>query len=213
MSYDICLKDQITGETLELDEAHHMRGGTFTYAVGGMREAPPTRICNSCGRSEEESPFLKDHRYRKCAACANDVRNAGARLPAKLCGRCGVTRLGSEFPRPRDRICRVCVSKRITAHQKASLKVRAYMQAYSLKRLYGLDPGEYEAMLHQQGGVCAVCQKPPRGKYRLRVDHDHATGAVRGLLCNPCNSGMGRLGDDPERLRVAAAYIELAAVR
>lgn len=37
MSYDICLKDQITGETLELDEAHHMRGGT--YAVGGMRKA------------------------------------------------------------------------------------------------------------------------------------------------------------------------------
>lgn len=61
MSYDICLKDQITGETLELDEAHHMRGGT--YAVGGMRSAHLNVTYNYAGhysRVFESLPVPRD---------------------------------------------------------------------------------------------------------------------------------------------------------
>lgn len=40
------------------------------------------------------------------------------------------------------------------------------------------------------------------------LDHDHASGAVRGLLCSACNTGMGLLGDNPNLLRIAAQYLE-----
>ncbi|MGK5113258.1 endonuclease VII domain-containing protein [Geodermatophilus sp. CPCC 205506] len=59
-------------------------------------------------------------------------------------------------------------------------------------------------MLQDQGGVCAICQVAPA----VHVDHDHATGAVRALLCFTCNGGLGQFRDDPYLLRVAAFYVE-----
>lgn len=72
--------------------------------------------------------------------------------------------------------------------------------------VYGLTPEAYTEMLERQEGVCAVCRKPP-GRRRLNVDHNHATGAVRGLLCPSCNRGIGLLGDDLDRLMDAVAYL------
>lgn len=85
-----------------------------------------------------------------------------------------------------------------------------------LTKKYGISIEVYNEMLEEQGGVCAICQSPEsattRGTVRaLCVDHDHATGAVRALLCNSCNSALGQAGDDPERLRAMAEYIELYA--
>lgn len=54
--------------------------------------------------------------------------------------------------------------------------------------------------------MCAVCGKPPT-EQRLSVDHSHETGEVRGLLCNNCNSGIGRFKDNPETLVAAAVYL------
>lgn len=63
---------------------------------------------------------------------------------------------------------------------------------YYYARAYGFQAGEYERRLQEQGGVCAVCDQPPK-KYRLSVDHDHVTGKVRGLLCNNCNRALPRV--------------------
>jgi len=76
-----------------------------------------------------------------------------------------------------------------------------------LKR-YGLTPPDYAAMLKQQSGRCAICEEPERANRRLSVDHCHANGQVRGLLCRDCNVGIGALGDDPDVLRRAAEYLE-----
>jgi len=73
---------------------------------------------------------------------------------------------------------------------------------------YGIDEATYEALLRSQGGVCAICRQPESQPQPLCVDHDHATGRVRGLLCSACNAGLGHYGDDPNRLRAAATYLD-----
>ncbi len=79
---------------------------------------------------------------------------------------------------------------------------------YNRRLTYGLEPEQYTAMLESQGGVCAICGRPP-AKKSLEVDHDHKSGKVRGLLCWRCNSRLlSAAGVDPARLRRAALYLE-----
>ncbi len=61
-----------------------------------------------------------------------------------------------------------------------------------IERTYGLDQATYDRLLRWQGGRCFICGKYPRGRRRLAVDHDHATGAVRGLLCANDEWGCNR---------------------
>lgn len=80
-----------------------------------------------------------------------------------------------------------------------------------LKRKFGISLNHYEAMLSSQGGGCAICgsKKPggPRKGLTFAVDHDHVTGAVRGLLCLMCNSAIGFLKDRIDLIERAAAYV------
>jgi len=76
-----------------------------------------------------------------------------------------------------------------------------------LRRDYGLDIERFEAMVVAQDGRCAICRQPP-GSKGLHVDHHHVTGMVRGLLCGPCNMGLGQFRDDPALLRAAADYLD-----
>lgn len=71
-----------------------------------------------------------------------------------------------------------------------------------VKRQYGLELEEYEAILARG---CAICGKDGP---RMAMDHNHANGQVRDALCASCNNGLGRFKDDPTLLRAAAAYLE-----
>lgn len=86
---------------------------------------------------------------------------------------------------------------------------RDRQRKYQLKNQYGMTQYNYEIMLEQQGGKCAICETDkPTGKWKVfAVDHCHKTGVVRGLLCNECNRGIGLLRDDPELLSKAAQYL------
>jgi Recombination endonuclease VII len=61
-----------------------------------------------------------------------------------------------------------------------------------MQQRYGLLPGQYRAMLDEQGGRCFICGGTPRANRRLVLDHDHQTGEPRGLLCGACNTFLAR---------------------
>lgn len=77
-------------------------------------------------------------------------------------------------------------------------------QAKHRERTYGLTPDEHARLLELQGGTCAVCRKR-QTMQAMAVDHNHQTGAVRGLLCLGCNKGILGSGFDSARLLFAAA--------
>ena len=85
-------------------------------------------------------------------------------------------------------------------------KVKAQLHAACLRK-YKITPAQYAEMAAEQAGVCKICRQG-NGPRRLAVDHCHATGAVRGLLCSACNYAVGwaekRNADAIERLR---AYV------
>lgn len=80
-------------------------------------------------------------------------------------------------------------------------------------RKYGLDNSEFEILFEEQEGRCAICRcefdlSHRNGPRDLAVDHCHARGNVRALLCRNCNLGLGCFADDPTRLRAAASYLD-----
>jgi hypothetical protein len=97
-------------------------------------------------------------------------------------------------------------------------RTRRPSNSYFLQR-YGISREEYDKMLDQQDGKCAICRKSEVSTYQrgttegklmaLAVDHCHATGKVRGLLCSKCNRAIGLFEDDSELLRLAAEYIDV----
>lgn len=80
-------------------------------------------------------------------------------------------------------------------------------RVYHLKKAYGIAVEEYDRILAMQRGRCAICgTDDPKKKY-FSVDHDHQTGKVRGLLCQPCNIALGHLRDDLDVVLAMAVYL------
>ena len=72
------------------------------------------------------------------------------------------------------------------------------------RKRYGLDLDEYDRL---RAGHCEICQRCADVRVRMVVDHDHSTGAVRGVLCDPCNQMLGFARDSPKILMAAIKYI------
>lgn len=86
---------------------------------------------------------------------------------------------------------------------------KTHKHSQHVQNTYGLEDGEYEDLYLWQGGRCAICQRATGKTRRLTVDHDHKTGKVRGLLCRPCNTLLGRTGDSPAFFERGALYLTL----
>lgn len=101
----------------------------------------------------------------------------------------------------------------------AAARVRPNKELYvsklrekNLRKLYGIGEADVWAMHAAQGGLCKLCARPVRPFSGLKpdsavVDHDHDSGAVRGLLCAPCNVGLGAFRDDPALLEAGTRYL------
>lgn len=150
-------------------------------------------------------------------------RNHGNGL--KTCSKCGETKPITEYHTAKDKRrpelgerfmakCKTCHSKVALAWNErnperaaaATAKWKKKTRRKYKARAYGLAEVELAAMEAAQQGHCLICRQfAPDG---LVVDHDHETGHVRGLLCSPCNLGLGAFRDDPKRLLRAARYLQ-----
>lgn len=106
------------------------------------------------------------------------------------------------------RIARECYyrnrEKRLAHMKQAYQQNKETHQAYKRKLAYGVTQEQYERLLDSQGGVCALCLKPPKSPC---IDHDHHSGSARGVLCKPCNSSLGLAHDNPETLKRMLIYL------
>lgn len=111
--------------------------------------------------------------------------------------------------------CAVCVPVKIRvrgngkSHECMTVRssnMATYDRRCQMRRYkYGITSSDYQSMIDAQRGLCAICKKPSvKG---LVIDHDHNTGAVRQLLCYPCNSALGFLRDDIKLALAAADYL------
>lgn len=126
------------------------------------------------------------------------------------CKRCKQLTRPSRMSKSSPHLCKTCRTAATQEWAQANPQdwERARRRSH-LKKRYGLTPEEADQLLESQGGKCAICGTPhgdSRG-FRLHIDHDHATGAVRGILCNLCNAGLGNFRDDPVLMRRAIAYL------
>lgn len=150
------------------------------------------RKCTKCGEEKAWTEFYKDvggkngHSAR-CKACTDANKQKWLNAP------------GNKLR-----------AKENAASRYSQDRTRRRLAALCKK--YGVEAGWYEATLAQQNGRCAICktEHPGRGDGRRRmfsVDHDHRTGAVRGLLCISCNMALGGFQDAPELLVKAIQYL------
>lgn len=90
--------------------------------------------------------------------------------------------------------------------EKQRAREREWRSKKRFKQVYGISLEDYHVMSARQRGACAICKRTSHE--RLSVDHCHATGKVRGLLCRKCNSGLAFYEDDQTRLLAAIAYLQ-----
>ena len=112
--------------------------------------------------------------------------------------------------------CRELLTLDQFSHPKSgpSSRCKRCKKSYDLTRRYSIDLARYEEMLASQGGSCAICGgtpgKTPNITRGLAVDHNHATGALRGLLCTNCNVSIGKFRDSKRLLEKAITYLNRA---
>jgi Recombination endonuclease VII len=94
-------------------------------------------------------------------------------------------------------------------------EARNLEREWRYRKYFGITLSDFNQMLKNQNGVCAICSNPETKKSsksdrirELNVDHDHKTGKTRGLLCSECNSGLGRFKDSIEILGKAINYLK-----
>ncbi len=118
----------------------------------------------------------------------------------------------------RTKVCNICGKIKPLSEFTIHSTSRKFACAYCLTcgrvkdygKRYNMTIKNYEKLLKQQNGKCAICGSTKTGdksKIFFSIDHNHKTNKVRGLLCVHCNHGLGGFKDNPESLIAAAAYI------
>lgn len=132
----------------------------------------------------------------------------------KTCPKCTETKPYTEFNKNRstkDGYQSYCKPCKLSAN-KSNPKRPETGRRQRLKRYYGITLEDFGRIQREQNDRCAICEthidEAKVHNNTFCVDHNHKTGEVRGLLCNFCNTALGKMQDNPKLLRAAADYLE-----
>jgi hypothetical protein len=161
----------------------------------------PTLTCLNCG-TEFPNPARRGPDRKFCSPDCKDTwwreeyRRRREAAPPRPCQKCG----GPVTHKTGLPVCKDC---------RVDDRDREYKHAMHLKHRYGITLADYDRMLAEQDGRCAICRtdNPGTRSATWHVDHDKLTGQIRELLCNGCNVGIGCLRHDPDILIAAARYL------
>src|SRR6266404_271849 len=123
----------------------------------------------------------------------------------KRCSRCFRYRQLSDFSRDvkrSDGVYPQCMECNRARRKSLRVDLRT-----NIRRDYDISLEQFDAMLELQAGLCAICSQPMQPGKHTHIDHDHATGNVRSLLCGLCNKGLGHFRDDQALCQAAAQYL------
>lgn len=106
-----------------------------------------------------------------------------------------------------DTICKKCKSSTWKSQYRKTTRGTRF------KTRYGITESKYDEMLKSQGFKCAICNAPEDlNEKRMHVDHCHATGKVRGILCFRCNTGLGNFQDNSSNMIQAMSYLACSLI-
>lgn len=137
----------------------------------------------------------------------------------KRCSKCQKQKSLDEFHNRsaskdgKQSICKKCNIQKVKTWQSKNSDYwqnKPRSENYLMKQRaqkYQISVNDLNDLLEKSKGICAICKTKPN-KW-LEVDHSHQTMKVRGMLCGPCNRGIGIFNDDPEMLLTAAKYLQL----
>ena len=166
-------------------------------------------------RGSSPSEPIRARVMQKLPECEED----GCSEPVKAKGLCKMhyqrlLRHGHVRPGTRAKSMKKCIIESCDNTLYAKGLCHAHYIKQKKWESLGADAFRYQEMLREQDNVCAICGKPERssdkasGKIKdLAIDHCHATGDVRALLCSNCNRALGLFNDDPALLVKAQAYV------
>lgn len=136
---------------------------------------------------------------------------------SKTCSKCGQSKDINQFyrlsssPTGRNPQCKACYRQNGLRHyQRHRTKLIKQASVDNRRRKYGVTQEIFEALLAAQSYQCAICAvqlTSDRFSLRPQIDHCHATGKVRGILCSKCNTALGSFGDQEEILLKAVQYL------
>ena len=181
--------------------------------------------CSRCFEKKPAESFPRDRsssigRYRYCKPCKRDyeaLRTGREVIPRFSCVSCGGMFSRSLMSKKKPEQCKRCRTAewdRRTPEEKIGARRLSYRESARrrvMEKTYGITEADYQQRLTEQDGRCGICgSKDPGGTSRsgrLFIDHDKETGRVRGLLCSPCNLGIGQFRHRGHLLRAAVAYL------
>jgi len=175
------------------------------------------RHCSRCNRNLPQDQFYTNgarwHSWCKSCHLKDSAERRQHRHSSKClvktskqCTICNAEKPLTEFSEDRGSPdghhswCKLCRNK------AARGRYSKLQRQTTVKRRYGVTMEDVEALRVVQSGRCAICSVP-FAETRPCIDHDHDSGAVRGLLCIRCNTGLGMFGDDLDLLKRAADYL------
>lgn len=129
----------------------------------------------------------------------------------KMCSKCGIEKCMSKFHKNsnrkdgHDNRCKECKRRSFVYTDEMYIRNKRN----NLMSKFGLTLEDYNEMFDKQNGCCAICGTHQAELTRsLAVDHSHENGHIRGLLCQPCNTALGKFKDSIEMLDKASQYLK-----